>query len=91
MVDGEPAEAAHLAVKQLSDIIKLMNLAMPITYSMVRNTAMSEGLAWVSDDVDVAEWWHNSQQKQVLESALTSLQEVGDWANRIVQVYTNGR
>jgi hypothetical protein len=92
LVDGEPAAAAHSAVNQLSQIIRLLGTAMPITYSMVRNTAMSEGLAWFSDeDVDVAEWWSNSLQKQVLDSALTSLQEVSDWAERIVKVYSDGR
>jgi hypothetical protein len=84
-IDGEPAEAAKAAVQQLHDLTVLMREAIPPAVAMIRNASMSEGLAWNNDN-DPAKWWDESEQKNHVDVALSRLNALTEWAERIVRV-----
>lgn len=84
-IDGEPAEAALAAIKQLKDLTILMREAIPPAVAMIRNASMSEGLAW-DEKNDPSAWWDDSPQKAHLDVALSRLNALNEWAERVVRV-----
>jgi len=84
-IDGEPADAALAAIKQLHDLTSLMRDAIPPAVAMIRNASMSEGLAWNGDN-DPAQWWAESEQKHHVDVALSRLNALTAWATRIVKL-----
>lgn len=90
LADGEPAAAADLAIEQLTELIRLLQVAGTVTHLMVRNASMSEALNY-SIDNDPAAWWAESKQKHHFDAAMSNLAELKRWTARTVAVYRDTR
>jgi len=90
LTTGEPAAAAEMAIRQLMEIARLLQVAASVGESMVRNAVMTEGLDW-SIENDPGQWWEQSWQKAKLDTALHNLDTLQMWAQRTVQVWSDGR
>ena len=84
MVDGEPAAAAAVAVRQLALLLRLVGTAAKDAETMLRNATMTEGLEFKAS-TDPAAWWAKSWQRKSLETAMYEFECIEGWAKDIVK------
>lgn len=85
-VDGEPAAAANMAVRQVLAALELLKRSMPSAELMLRNASMTEALEQSMLN-DPMKWWQESSQLEELTSAFASLEKLERWTVEQLKKY----
>lgn len=89
-IDGEPAAAANMAVRQVRAALELLKRSMPAAELMTRNASMTEALE-KSMLNDPMQWWLQSSQHSQMVAAEEALASLEEWTRDQLALYEGGR